>query len=46
MWAVRLEGVGAGIAGLVERSDLDAPGIRIMLGSVAQGRGLRLPLMG
>lgn len=46
MWAVRLDGVGVGIAGLVERPDLDAPGIRVVLGPGAQGRGLGLPLMG
>jgi len=46
MWEVRLDGVGVGIAGLVERLDLDAPGIRIVLGPGTQGRGLGLPLMG
>jgi len=43
---VRLGGVGVGISGLADRPDLDAPGIRIVLGPGAQGCGPGLPLTG
>lgn len=45
MWAVRASGTPIGVAGLAHRPDLGAPGIRVVLGPGARGRGLGLPLL-
>jgi RimJ/RimL family protein N-acetyltransferase len=45
MWSVRADGTPVGVAGLPDRPDLGAPGIRIILGPQARGHGLGLPLL-
>lgn len=45
MWSVRVSDVPVGVAGLARRPDLGAPGIRVVLGPRARGRGLGLPLL-